>query len=182
MKLTEISKFLALILRHKPEELGLILDKEGWCDTEKLVKAFADKFDGFTMDTLEEIVSTDNKGRYAFNDDKTKIRAVQGHSAKCVDIKFNEVNAESMRDKLFHGTGEKYVESIMSEGLIPKSRQYVHLSDNYDTAINVGQRHGKPVVFKINIDKLKEHGIKLYKSENNVYLAKEIPADCLEKM
>lgn len=182
MKLTEISKFLALILRHKPEELGLTLDKEGWCDTEKLVKAFADKFDGFTMDTLEEIVSTDNKGRYAFNDDKTKIRAVQGHSTKCVDIKFNEVNAESMRDRLFHGTGEKYVESIMSEGLIPKSRQYVHLSDNYDTAIKVGQRHGKPVVFKINIDKLKKHGIKLYKSENNVYLAKEVPADCLEKM
>ena len=182
MKLTEISKFLALILRHKPEELGLTLDKEGWCNTEKLVKAFADKFDGFTMDTLEEIVSTDNKGRYAFNDDKTKIRAVQGHSTKYVDIKFNEVNVESMRDKLFHGTGEKYVESIMSEGLIPKSRQYVHLSDNYDTAINVGQRHGKPVVFKINIDKLKKHGIKLYKSENKVYLAKEVPADCLEKM
>lgn len=182
MNLTTVSKFLAMVLRHKPEEVGLTLDKQGWCDTEKLVDAFSKKFDGFTMKDLEEIVNTDNKGRYAFNDDKTLIRAVQGHSVKCVDIKFNEVDAESMRDKLFHGTGEKYVESILSQGLIPKSRQYVHLSDNYDTAVKVGQRHGKPVVFKINIDNLKKHGIKLYKSENNVYLAKAVPADCLEKM
>lgn len=182
MKITEVSKFLALILRHKPEELGLTLDKEGWCNTEKLVKAFSNKFNGFTMETLEEIVSTDNKGRYAFNDDKTLIRAVQGHSTKCVDITFKEVDIESMRDKLFHGTGEKYVESILSQGLIPKSRQYVHLSDNYDTAVKVGQRHGKPVIFKINVDKLKKHGIKLYKSENNVYLAKRVPADCLERI
>ena len=182
MNLTTVSKFLAVVLRHKPEEVGLTLDKQGWCDTENLVDAFSKKFDDFTMKDLEEIVSKDNKGRYAFNDDKTLIRAVQGHSVKCVDIKFNEVDAESMRGKLFHGTGEKYVESILSQGLIPKSRQYVHLSDNYATAVKVGQRHGKPVVFKINIDNLKKHGIKLYKSENNVYLAKAVPADCLEKM
>ncbi len=182
MNLTEVSKFLALILRHKPEELGLTLDEEGWCDTEKLVKAFANKFSGFTFDTLDEIVKTDSKGRYSFNADRTKIRAVQGHSAKGVNITFEEVDIEFMRDKLFHGTGEKYVESILSQGLIPKSRQYVHLSSDYNTAIKVGQRHGKPVVFKINIDNLKKHNIKLYRSENNVYLAKTIPVDCLERM
>lgn len=179
MDLTRISKFLALVLRHKPEEVGLTLDSNGWCSVDSLVKAFANKFNGFTFNTLEEIVKTDNKGRYAFNEDKTFIRAVQGHSTKSVNIEFEEVDLDSMADKLYHGTGEKYVESILVQGLIPKSRQYVHLSPDLDTATKVGKRHGKPVVFKINTKRMKEMGIKLYKSENNVYLTKKVPSDCL---
>lgn len=179
MNLTEVSKFLALILRHKPEELGLTLDKEGWCNTDELVSAFATKFVGFTMETLEKIVSTDKKGRYAFNDDKTKVRAVQGHSVKGVNITFEEVDWDAMKDSLYHGTAERFVDSIKEKGLLPMSRQYVHLSSNIDTAIKVGQRHGKPVVFKIDTDKMKKLGYKLYKAENNVYLTQKVPYDCM---
>ena len=180
MNLTTVSKFLAMVLRHKPEEVGLTLDRQGWCDTEKLVEAFSKKFEGFTMKDLEEIVSTDNKGRYAFNEDKTLIRAVQGHSVKCVDLDFEEVDWDTVKGKLVHGTGEKYVENILKQGLIPKSRQYVHLSADKSTAVKVGQRHGKPVLFKIDTDGMKQAGYKLFKSENNVYLVKEVPAKYLE--
>lgn len=178
MSLTDISKFLALILRHKPEELGLELDNQGWCDVNKLVKAFSNKFDGFTMETLEEIVSTDNKGRYAFNEDKTLIRAVQGHSTKSVDIGFEEVDWKSLQSSLYHGTGEKYLESIKKEGIVPKSRNYVHLSSDIETAKKVGARHGKIVILQLKSDMMQSKGIKLYRSENGVYLVKKVPNDC----
>lgn len=181
MNLTTVSKFLALILRHKPEELNLTLDEQGWCNVDKLVHAFNKKFDGFTFETLEEIVNTDNKGRYSFNDDKTLIRANQGHSTKSVNISFEEVDWDKMKGKLFHGTGEKFMESIMNTGLVPRSRQYVHLSSDVDTAIKVGSRHGKPVILDINTDEMKKRGAKLYKSENNVYLTKNVPVGCFTK-
>lgn len=95
------------------------------------------------MESLEEIVRTDSKGRYSFNEDKTKIRANQGHSIN-VDVELEEVEPPEI---LWHGTGEKYVESIRETGLIPKSRLYVHLSDKYTTAVQVGKRHGNPKVF-----------------------------------
>lgn len=178
MNLTNISKFLSLILRHKPEELGLELDNQGWCNVDNLIEAFGKKFKGFTMETLEEIVNTDNKGRYAFNNDKTLIRAVQGHSTKSVNIDFEEVDWGSLVDGLYHGTGEKYLESIKKEGILPRTRNYVHLSGDITTATNVGARHGKPVILHIKSDMMKEKGIKLYRSENGVYLVDKVPNDC----
>lgn len=179
--LTTVSKFLALILRHKPEELGLTLDNQGWCNVDKLVKAFSVKFNGFTFETLEEIVKTDNKSRYSFNNDKTLIRANQGHSTKSVNIDFEEVDWDKMKGKLFHGTSERFMESIMSTGIEPMSRQYVHLSSDVNTAIKVGSRHGKPVILDIDTDEMKKRGAKLYKSENNVYLTKNVPVGCFTK-
>lgn len=180
MNLTNISKFLALILRHKPEELGLTLDNQGWCNVDKLVRAFQSKFEGFTMETLEEIVNTDNKGRYAFNEDKTLIRAVQGHSTKAVNIDFEEVDWSDVADGVYHGTGEKYLDSIKKDGIIPKSRNYVHLSGDVKTATNVGARHGKPVILHIKSDMMKSKGINLYRSENGVYLVEKVPNDCFD--
>lgn len=178
MNLTNISKFLSLILRHKPEELGLELDTQGWCNVDNLIEAFGKKFKGFTLETLEEIVTTDNKGRYAFNDDKTLIRAVQGHSTKKVNIDFEEVDWLSLEDYVYHGTGEKYLESIKKDGIIPKSRNYVHLSGDAETAIKVGSRHGRPVVLQIKSDMMQSKGIKLYRSENGIYLVDKVPNDC----
>lgn len=181
MDITKVSKFLALILRHKPEELNLTLDEQGWCNVDELVKAFKTKFSDFTFETLEEIVKTDNKGRYSFNDDKTLIRANQGHSTKSVNINFEEVDWDKMKGKLFHGTGEKFMESIMNTGIESRSRQYVHLSSDVNTAIKVGSRHGKPVILDIDTDEMKKRGAKLYKSENNVYLTKNVPVGCFTK-
>lgn len=182
MNLTNISKFLALILRHKPDELGLTLDKQGWCDVNKLVKAFQTRFKDFSFETLEEIVRTDEKGRYSFNEDKTLIRAVQGHSTKTVNIDFEEIDWNSLDHSIYHGTGEKFIKSIYEQGIIPKSRNYVHLSGDIKTAKKVGSRHGKPVILQINSKMMQDKGIKLFRSENGVYLVDKVPNDCFTKI
>ena len=124
-------KFIAFILRHHPESIGMKLDGHGWARTEDLIAGIA-KSRPFDMQMLEEIVRTDSKQRYSFNEDKTLIRANQGHSIQ-VDV---ELEQKTPPDVLWHGTGEKYVESINKIGLIPKSRLYVHLSKDYETAKN----------------------------------------------
>ena len=115
------------------------LDEHGWARTEDLIAGIA-KSRPFDMQMLEEIVRTDSKQRYSFNEDKTLIRANQGHSIP-VDV---ELEQKTPPDVLWHGTGEKYVESINRIGLIPKSRLYVHLSKDYEIAKTVGNRHEKP--------------------------------------
>ena len=130
------------------------------------------------MDMLEEIVRTDNKQRYSFNEDKTLIRANQGHSIP-VDV---ELTKAVPPDILYHGTGEKYVSSIDKEGLLPKSRLYVHLSKDEDTAVNVGKRHGKPVVYKVDARKMQEDGFEFFLSVNGVWLTKEVPVKYIFKL
>lgn len=171
MNLTEVSKYISLILRHKPEVIGITLDEHGWADVTELIKGIEKDHKGFNMGILEEIVRTDNKQRYSFNEDKTKIRANQGHSIN-VDVELQECTPP---EYLYHGTGEKYVESIQKEGLKPKSRLYVHLSQDLDTAKNVGTRHGKCRIFVIDTKRMTEDGYKFYKSANNVWLTKEVP-------
>ena len=168
--LTKISKLIALVLRHKPETLGITLDSHGWADTKQLVSAINNR-EKFTIKDLEYIVSTDEKQRYSFNRDKSMIRANQGHSIN-VDVEFEE---EIPPDILYHGTAKKYFSSIMKEGLKPQSRLYVHLSTDEKTAINVGSRHGDPIVFKIDAKQMERDGYKFYRSVNNVWLTKEVP-------
>ena len=128
------------------------------------------------MAQLEEIVSTDNKQRYSFNEDKTLIRANQGHSIP-VDVELEEVTPP---DILYHGTGEKFVSSINKLGLIPKSRLYVHLSKDIDTAKNVGKRHGNPIIYSVDCKKMIADGYKFYLSVNGVWLTKEVPIKYLK--
>lgn len=126
----------------------------------------------FDMAMLEEIVQTDSKKRYSFSDDKTRIRANQGHSIP-VDV---ELEQKMPPDILWHGTGEKYVGSINKIGLIPKSRLYVHLSGDRDTAQAVGSRHGKPVIYQVDAGSMAADGYPFYLSANEVWLGKEVPA------
>lgn len=176
MNLTDTSKFLSLILRHKPETIGISLDEHGWANVEELIAGIA-KTHEFNMDILEEIVRTDNKQRYSFNEDKTLIRANQGHSVP-VDVELEEVEPPN---ELWHGTGEKYVASIDKQGLIPKSRLYVHLSKDEDTAIKVGARHGKPVLYKVKTGEMMKDGYKFFVSKNGVWLTEKVPVQYLEK-
>lgn len=165
-----LSKFISLILRHKPETIGITLDSHGWAVVDELLKGINEKGKPITFDDLCEIVRTDAKGRYSFNEDKTLIRANQGHS-----ISVDADLVESIPpDILFHGTATKVSEIIQKEGIKPMSRLYVHLSDNTDTATNVGKRHGKPIVFRINTKKMYEDGIKFYLSANKVWLTKYV--------
>lgn len=106
------------------------------------------------------------------------IRAVQGHSTKAVNISFEEIDWNSLEHPIYHGTGEKYIESIYKDGILPKSRNYVHLSGDIETAKKVGSRHGKPVILQIDSKMMKDKGIKLFRSENGVYLVDKVPNDC----
>ncbi|MCR4595077.1 MAG: RNA 2'-phosphotransferase [Clostridiales bacterium] len=174
----DTSKFLALILRHKPESAGISLDEHGWANVKELIKGISETNNQpFTMADLEEIVATDNKQRYSFNEDKTLIRANQGHSIP-VDVELSETEPP---EHLWHGTGEKYTESIDKSGLIPKSRLYVHLSGDSETAKNVGMRHGRPVIYKVKSGQMYRDGYVFYLSVNNVWLTKEVPVLYLEK-
>lgn len=164
-RLNEISKYISLILRHKPEEIGISLDEHGWANVEELIKGI-----GINFETLQTIVNADEKSRYSFNNDKTKIRANQGHSIS-VDVELEE---KEPPDFLFHGTAKKFMRSINENGLIPKSRLYVHLTDDIDMAKKVGVRHGELIIYRIDAKKMADTGIKFYKSVNNVWLTKKV--------
>lgn len=176
MNIKETSKFMSLILRHKPETIGISLDEHGWADVDELIAGISRTHE-FNRDMLEEIVRTDEKQRYSFNEDKTLIRANQGHSIP-VDVELDEVEPP---EELWHGTGEKYVSSIDEQGLIPKSRLYVHLSKDKETAVKVGKRHGKPVLYVVKAGEMCKDGYKFYLSKNGVWLTKEVPVKYLRK-
>ena len=173
------SKFISLILRHKPETIGITLDEHGWADVRKLIDGI-NQSEGHTLDMeiLKEIVRTDEKQRYSFNEDHTLIRANQGHSIP-VDV---EPEEKAPPDILWHGTGEKYVDSIDAQGLIPKSRLYVHLSSDIETAKKVGSRHGRPVIYEINCRQMTADGFRFFESANHVWLTKKVPAGYLKKL
>lgn len=170
MSLEQTSKFIALVLRHKPEAAGITLDGHGWAQVDELI-AGVSRCMPLTREMLEEIVRTDNKQRYSFSPDHQRIRANQGHSIP-VDV---ELKQAVPPDTLYHGTGEKYVESILREGLLPKSRLYVHLSRDAATAEQVGRRHGKPVLFQVDAAAMVRDGYAFYLSENQVWLTREVP-------
>lgn len=167
---------MSLILRHKPEIIGISLDEHGWANVDEFIVGIA-KTHKFNMDILEEIVRTDNKQRYSFNEDKTLIRANQGHSIP-VDVELEEVEPPI---ELWHGTGEKFTASIDEHGLIRKSRLYVHLSTDEETAVSVGKRHGKPVLYIVKAHDMYKDGYKFFLSQNGVWLTKEVPVKYLEK-
>lgn len=171
------SKFISLILRHKPETIGITLDEHGWANVSELI-ARVNKTHTLDMEILERIVAEDEKQRYSFNENKSLIRANQGHSIP-VDVELEEVTPP---DILYHGTGEKYTTSIDVQGLIPKSRLYVHLSGNVDTARKVGSRHGKPVIYAVKSGEMHRDGIVFYKSVNGVWLTRLVDAKYLGKL
>lgn len=177
MAYTKTSKFLSLILRHKPEVIGITLDEHGWARVDEVIAGIV-KTRPMSMAILEEIVATDSKGRYAFNEDKTLIRANQGHSVH-VDVELAE---KLPPEVLYHGTGEKSVASIEAQGLLPMSRLYVHLSTDVETATKVGQRHGKPVVFRVDAQAMVAQGHRFYVSRNGVWLTKHVPAEFLQRL
>jgi putative RNA 2'-phosphotransferase len=172
----ETSKFISLILRHKPETIGIFLDEHGWANVDELIDG-VNKTHPMDMNLLEKIVAEDEKQRYSFNEDKTLIRANQGHSFP-VDV---ELEKKIPPDILWHETGKKYVASIDSMGLIPKSRLYVHLSSDYDTAIKVGSRHGKPYVYQVDAKRMSDDGLDFFISVNGVWLTKMVPVEYLIK-
>ena len=171
-----VGKFISLILRHHPENIDIKLDEHGWARTEDLIAGIA-KSRPFDMQMLEEIVRTDSKQRYSFNEDHTLIRANQGHSIP-VDVELDEVEPPEI---LWHGTAEKSVAGIEESGLLPMSRLYVHLSKDEETARKVGARHGKLVLYHVKAGEMYRAGHKFYLSKNGVWLVKAVPVEYLER-
>lgn len=177
-RLERLSKFISMILRHKPEVIGITLDEHGWADVDELIKGINETGEEvkFSKDTLEKIVKTDKKQRYSVSQDRTLIRANQGHSIP-VDV---ELEKKEPPKVLYHGTGVKSVKAIQEKGLLPMERLYVHLSTDVETATNVGKRHGTPVIFKVNTEQMQKDGYDFFQSVNGVWLTKEVPAKYLE--
>ena len=174
---TDISKYIALILRHKPETIGISLYEHGWADVKELIEGVGRTYP-IDMEVLKRIVANDEKGRYSFNEDQSKIRANQGHSI-AVDVELKEAVPPEI---LYHGTGEKFTPYIDEEGLKPKSRLYVHLSQDEKTALKVGSRHGKPIVYEVKAGEMAKDGHVFYLSANGVWLIKQVPVRYLNKL
>lgn len=168
--LIDKGKKLSWLLRHDKDAFDSgFIDKNGWRSVKVLCKVY-----GYTPELLDEIVETNNKKRYEYNEDKTKIRARQGHSIP-VDVELKEANITVNNPYLYHGTSEKFLNDIKRDGLLPQTRQYVHLSPDEETAINVGKRHGgETYVIVIDAYQMIEDGETIYISNNGVYNVKKV--------
>ncbi len=173
-----ISKYMSFLLRHHPEAGPIILDHHGWCAVEELISALQKKDRDFNQKDLDRIVRNDEKQRYSYNEDHTKIRANQGHSIP-VDVDLKRCTPPAV---LYHGTGEKSVSSILQEGLKPMSRLYVHLSTTVQQAEKVGARHGRPIVFLIYADQMAQDGYAFYLSANHIWLSASVPPAYLKQI
>jgi putative RNA 2'-phosphotransferase len=172
-KLNHISKFMSLVLRHKPETIGLTLDEYGWANVDELVQKINENGVAIDIAIINLVVETNDKKRFAFNEDKTRIRASQGHSIEV------ELNLKAMQppDILYHGTTNRFLENILKIGLAKQQRQHLHLSEELTTAKAVGSRHGKPVTLTINAKAMAAAGFLFYLSDNNVWLVDSVPVE-----
>lgn len=168
--LKRASKFMSLVLRHNPSIIDATLDENGWLSVNALLEGMNRKGITIDKDLLEQLVRENDKKRFAFNEDQTKIRANQGHSV-VVDV---QLSVQTPPDILYHGTVEKFIDSIFEQGIQSMNRQHVHLSADIETAKNVGARRGKPVVLEINAAEMSKAGIPFYLSENGVWLTDEV--------
>lgn len=173
-KLEKTSKFLSFVLRHKPEAIGLTLDHNGWVELDLLIERAASEISLDRM-LIAEVIRTSDKQRFALSDDGERIRANQGHSVR-VDL---QLEAKEPPAVLFHGTATRFLESILAEGLRPGQRQHVHLSAQRETAVDVGRRHGKPVVLQVAADRMHAEGFQFFLSKNGVWLTDKVPSGYL---
>lgn len=174
--LKHISKFLSLVLRHKPEEIGISMDSEGWVEVKELLEKCSAKKRYINLQILQQVVNTNDKQRFTFNHDHTRIRANQGHTVE-IDLKLEP--AEPL-EYLYHGTVAGFIDNIKATGLQKMQRMHVHLSKDLETAIKVGSRRGKPVILKVKAAEMHRDGHLFYLSKNGVWLCDAVPPHYIE--
>ena len=177
-KLITLSKFLAKHLRHAPEALGLSLRPGGWVIVDDLLAASERIGFPISYDELLECVETNDKKRFSFDDTGDLIRANQGHST-AVDLQLEQKQPPEI---LYHGTVERFLDSIMAEGLKKGKRHHVHLSKDTETARKVGARRGKPVILLVDAGRMHQQGVAFFLSANGVWLTEAVPAEFLRRM
>jgi putative RNA 2'-phosphotransferase len=170
-----VSKFLSLILRHEPRKFGLVLDPNGWASIADVLAVCQQAGIPVSEALLEQVVAENDKQRFAISADGRRIRASQGHSI-AVDL---QLTPQPPPAQLFHGTALQFLASIRASGLLPRSRQHVHLSADAQTADRVGKRRGKPIVLTVQSGKMASDGYAFYRSDNGVWLTNSVPAKYL---
>ncbi len=171
----KVSKFLSLVLRHRPDKIGIELDEAGWTDVDMLIEKARARGMSFDIEELRTVVAENDKKRFALTDDGRRIRASQGHS---VDVEL-EYEPREPPEILYHGTVERFLPSIREQGLIRGGRHHVHLSPDRVTATKVGQRRGRPVVIEVLAGKMHARGLVFYVSANGVWLTDAVPPEFL---
>ena len=176
-RFVRVSKLLSFGLRHRPDKLGLHLDEAGWAGVEQVLESLAAQGEKVSIEELERLVSTSDKQRFALSDDGRRIRANQGHSI-AVDL---GLVAREPPQRLYHGTVERYLESIRAEGLLRGSRTHVHLSIDESTArVVAGRRKGVPVILGVRAGEMHADGFSFFLSANGVWLTAHVPARYLD--
>lgn len=166
-----------MVLRHKPDAIGMKLDPGGWLDINQLIENANKRGNSLTLDVLHEVVATNDKKRFALSDDGLRIRANQGHSVTGVDLNLTPTEPPG---ELFHGTVPQFLPAIYEQGLEKRSRNQVHLSVDRETAKKVGQRRGKPIILKIASGPMHVAGHKFFLSPNGVWLTDAVPVEFIE--
>jgi len=176
MDIKKLSKFLSLILRHKPDIVGISLDEHGWADVEALLRGIQKSGRNIDASLLEKVVAENDKQRFSFSEDRKRIRANQGHSLQ-VDV---ELVSRKPPAVLYHGTVERNRASIEEKGLLRGTRLYVHLSEDVETAMKVAaRRKGERLIYQVDAGRMFRDGFMFYRSVNGVWLTKMVPTDYL---
>ncbi|WP_295672997.1 RNA 2'-phosphotransferase [uncultured Mucilaginibacter sp.] len=169
----DTSKLISYWLRHNPNDGDLIADEFGWVSTEDLLKSLNLKGQKLDLNDIRSLNHSFDKIRWEFNEDESKIRATHGHSIPIV-LSGQSVTPPKL---LYHGTSTKKISSIVKMGILPMQRQFVHCSETMEMAIEVGKRHGKPIIIEIDAEGLSQEGSKFFKTSDNVWLTDKIPSD-----
>lgn len=172
------SRFLSLVLRHQPQAAGIELDDAGWVEVDTLLQGLAASGHPLTRTELETLVQSNDKQRFSLSEDKRRIRANQGHSVE-VDLGLSPASPPST---LYHGTVEKFLDSILAQGLTPGERHHVHLTADRHTAFKVGSRRGKAVILAIDASSMAREGYLFYLSANGVWLTDTVPTKFLKRL
>lgn len=174
---SDASRQLSYLLRHKPDAFDCVIDAQGWVSIQSVLAGLQAKGTRITVQTLEDIVASDAKGRYSYSNDGLHIRANQGHSLKSVNITFVQ---RLPPPKLYHGTTAQAVEAIMVDGLRPMQRRFVHLTSGIQVAQEVGARRKQPIaVLEVDAQRMAEEGFRFLQSDNEVWLLAHVPAKYL---
>jgi putative RNA 2'-phosphotransferase len=173
---TSTSKFLSLVLRHQPDTAGIKLDEAGWTHVDELISGLAQARKPITRADLEYVVATNAKKRFEFSADGTRIRASQGHSVE-VDLNYE---AKAPPTILYHGTATRFLDSIRTQGLLKMQRHHVHLAADTKMTLEVGARHGSPVLLTIQAADMHQTGHTFHLSTNGVWLVDHVPTQFLQ--
>ena len=174
-RIVRTSRFLCYVLRHRPDAIGLTLDRHGFADIAELLHRLQDTRHALRREQLDDIVATDDKQRYRISDDGRRIRCVQGHSV-AIDLGLTPAVPPM---QLFHGTAARFLSAIREQGLLPRKRQHVHLSVDATSAAHTGARHGEPVVLIVDSGAMHERGHTFLRADNGVWLTAAVPPDFL---